>query len=723
MKTRFLLITALALAVWAPALHSIAADPATNAAAASPDTLRAEEDKEIAVLQSDASPKEKDAACAKLKRIGTERSVPALAALLTDEKLSQSARYVLEPMQSPEAGKALLAALSKTSGMTKAGIINSLAYRGETSAVPALTALLSDQDPAVAKAAATALGQIGGPKALQALQKASTTTTGKVHVAVLDAILRRAIGLNAAGKHADALKIFQQVYQNQSDSRFRVAAYRGMIEASGAKALPLVVDGIKGKDGAAQIASLQMVSSVHAPNATATLAGLLSQVEPPVQIALIGCLAQRNDAVALPAVTSLANSQTPEVRLAVLAALGTLGNSTTIPVLAKAATSSIPAEQEAARLSLTQLRPGSCSEAMMAQLPKATPAEQAELARAVGDRRDTNAIPQLLTLARTGGDSARLAALQALGSLVDQPQLNSLVLLVRDAKTPDARAQAADAVASACREIRTRHGAVDLQPLAQELTTGPSEVRIALLPICSPLADAKIRGVLRQAITDSDTNVRDAAIHALCDTTDPELAPDVLNLAKESKEENYRTLGIRSSVRLATQEETAKLTNQQRLDTLQALLALPLTDAQKRIVLSGLAQVQDPQSLKLVEPYLDDNGVHNEAALAAVGISSGMLYKQSEAVTPILKKVSATTTDNATKQTADRALDQIAAMKDYIMEWQVAGPYVQLGKDYSDLFDVVFPPETQQAKGVKWHPIAAGTDEKKIPISWTCSRL
>ena len=124
---------------------------------------------------------EKDAACARLKRIGTDQSVPALAALLTDEQLSHSARYALESMPSAKAGQALTDALAKTSGLTKVGIINSLGFRRETRAVPALARLLTDQDAQVAAAAATALGQIGGSKALKALQHATANSAGPVH--------------------------------------------------------------------------------------------------------------------------------------------------------------------------------------------------------------------------------------------------------------------------------------------------------------------------------------------------------------------------------------------------------------------------------------------------------------------------------------------------------------------------------------------------------------
>src|ERR1700694_2415388 len=90
-------------------LSSAALFPASRMAAKAADTD--EEQKLIQVLQSNAGPAEKDAACARLKFIGTSRSVPALAALLTDNELSHSARYALEPMQSDAAGAALVGAL------------------------------------------------------------------------------------------------------------------------------------------------------------------------------------------------------------------------------------------------------------------------------------------------------------------------------------------------------------------------------------------------------------------------------------------------------------------------------------------------------------------------------------------------------------------------------------------------------------------------------------
>ena len=65
----------------------------------------------IKILQSKTSNRDKSDACAKLKLIATGKSVSALATLLTNENLSHSARYVLESLPDPKAGKALRNAL------------------------------------------------------------------------------------------------------------------------------------------------------------------------------------------------------------------------------------------------------------------------------------------------------------------------------------------------------------------------------------------------------------------------------------------------------------------------------------------------------------------------------------------------------------------------------------------------------------------------------------
>ena len=403
---KFLPLLLLATAAWLTAPLSLRAQTGGEA----------ETQSLIAVLQSDQkSPHDKDAACARLKRIGTESAIPALAGLLTDEQLSHSARYALESMPSPKAEQALLEALPKTTGANRIGIINSLGERAERSALTPLIACLADAETTTAMAAAEALGKIGGAEAQKALDKALKQASAPVRDALVDALLRCA---TAAHDRAE----FQKLYDTEKSDAVRVAAYRGWIQTSGQKGLSLVTRGVLGQDSAAQTAALQLAREIQAPGATAALAKLLTQVPVPVQISLVEALEQRDDPEATPAILALAPQADPEVRVACLNALGNLGGETAVGVLVKSAAASDVAEKKAARAALLNLRRGKVTEAMVQALPAATPAEQAELAHAIGLRGDISALPKLLQWAtqKEGSEDLRQVTVRASVRLLTQ---------------------------------------------------------------------------------------------------------------------------------------------------------------------------------------------------------------------------------------------------------------------------------------------------------------
>jgi len=524
------------------------------------------------------------------------------------------------------------------------------------------------------------------------------------------ALLRYANHLLVSGSNSKAFVAFQRLYEAQEPDHVRLAAYRGMVLASGTSALELMKTAIAGQPGPSQTAALQLVHDMNVPGATRAFVELLPKVAPPIQVALLGGLSQREDPAAAPAVAALVSSSDSEVRLAAITALGILGDASSIPLLAQSAASASGTEQTAARQALLELRRGDVTAMFLTSLATAQPALQAELAGALGDRGDIRAVPKLLELARQPADSARKAALEALAELADQSQLGLLVQLVAEAQNHDARSEAANAVRSACRHIQSRQGAVDAQPLLKALATGSAAARIALLPICSLLIDPQVRAALRNALEDKDPQVHAAAIRALCDTSDAELLPDLLKMAREAQQQTFRTLAIGSCVRLLTQEETVKLSNSQRVEALKSIIETPVGSEQKRLLLAGLAEVPDLQALKLVEPLLEDTAVQAEAIQAAIKIAAGLSGEQARAASTTLKKALAVTSDAATRQPVEAVLKQLEATADFITAWQVAGPYREPGKDFSALFEVAFPPEIQDAPGVNWRTLMAGAD-------------
>ena len=186
------------------------------------------ENRLLAALKSDISRDAKDYVCRKLTIVGTAASVPILAELLADEDHSHMARYALERIPASEAAEALRDALPKVSGNVKIGVISSIGGRGDGAAVSALRQLVKDSDASVARAAATALGDIGNVEAAKALHEAKPSAA-ETKQAVIDARLTCAEALLADNNKAAAREIYKSLAGDDQAKLVRLAATRGML--------------------------------------------------------------------------------------------------------------------------------------------------------------------------------------------------------------------------------------------------------------------------------------------------------------------------------------------------------------------------------------------------------------------------------------------------------------------------------------------------------------
>ena len=100
--------------------------------------------------------------CQMLALVASAKSVPVLAALLKDPKASDDARYAVQQIAGAEAAAALRDALGSLSGAPKAGVIGSIAHRGDTTARPVLAGIKENpaEAPVVREAAARALAHL-----------------------------------------------------------------------------------------------------------------------------------------------------------------------------------------------------------------------------------------------------------------------------------------------------------------------------------------------------------------------------------------------------------------------------------------------------------------------------------------------------------------------------------------------------------------------------------
>jgi len=163
----------------------------------------------LRIVQDASAPEfQKAKACMRLGELGAKEAIGPLAALLANEHLSTYARYGLEPMSDPSASEVLRAAIGKLKGNAQIGVVNSLGKRRDEQAVPVLGKLMASPNADLARAAAAALGSIGGLAAAKELQAALGKTTGLMKMIVADAALVCSERLLADGKRDAALALY-----------------------------------------------------------------------------------------------------------------------------------------------------------------------------------------------------------------------------------------------------------------------------------------------------------------------------------------------------------------------------------------------------------------------------------------------------------------------------------------------------------------------------------
>ncbi len=193
-----------------------------------PEHLAKVEESLLEVLNSDASLGAKRFVCQKLSVIGSEKSVPVLAVMLTNADTSDMARYALERIPADSVDKAFRGALDSTSGKIKAGIIDSIAMRKNCEAISKLAELLSASDSQIASAAAWALGEIGASAAVEQLAKMKDIAKGEVRAAIQHSILASAERLAAEGNKSQAASIYSDLSNDDAPDAIRHAAQHAL---------------------------------------------------------------------------------------------------------------------------------------------------------------------------------------------------------------------------------------------------------------------------------------------------------------------------------------------------------------------------------------------------------------------------------------------------------------------------------------------------------------
>jgi len=646
-----------------------------------------------------------------LLHIGRDEAVDALAPQLAhkEPRVREWTRRALQNNPSPNAADALRAALAKaTSPEWRVALINALANRTDKPTVQALIRQASEGNDLVRSAAIEALGAIGDGAADDVLRAGMTKGSDRAKAIATDNTLLLADKLADKGDKPAALAIYKALLG--ATRHIRCAAIIGLGRAGGADELPTIFQALASKDTRERGAALAALELLPPKAVLEAMTAKLAAAPPEMKTALLRALSRRGDKAILPAFVAAAADANQAVRIAAFEGLGKLGDeraaATLVPALLKAQGN----EAGAVKAAIGRIPGKAVTDALLAAMPRAEPAARAELVRCIAVRRGDPIVGPLLRVAQADADpSVRGEALKALASLADEGHLAQLVGLVVKPKDDRDRGAAEKAVVAVCKSIDDESKRA--KPVLAALDGASVPARVSLLTVLALLGGDDALAAVRAARKDPNAKIQDTTIRLLARWDDPKVADELLDIARNAKSLAHRVVALDGYVRAV-----GMLAHRPAADLLKmydaAMTAAPRPEDRKR-VLSGMAQVGNLGALRMAQQYLGDKALKAEAEAAVVQIARTIGGSHRTEAKSALKAISQSTTNKRLARQAKGALATLERFEDYIVAWQVAGPFTKSGKDGSGLFNKVFPPEKPDAKDVKWQPIPPGTDKKR----------
>jgi HEAT repeat protein len=585
--------------------------------------------------------------CRILWQIGSAQSAPALKQLLTQPETVDIACYAVANTPVPELGQAVRDALAGSTGLVAVSLLNLLGQRRDAGAVSLIVPFLQNNSSLVTAAAAKALGKIGGASAASALDTFRRSTGSGQRGIADNAYLRAVEGLDAP----DAIRVWRGLVagKDQSDLVRREALLR-LSEHDPQAAWPWLLAALREEEPALRPATGQALRNLGDPslqerattiqrdksNAASSLAPSDGE-----RVGVRGSFLPTSDAVyslpGLPAASQVvvvealgaviplerlaALVRQPGIRASTLRVLGSRPEPEAATMLLVEALSVDSIPDRPTIFGLLKAVPGqAATEVMLKALPTAPSPWLPELVKVLLARGGKVPLAPLLERARAGEPSARVQAIHSLGLVATAADRGDLV----DLLTSSDNSEIHNTVEQALAEVVSRFSSADLQVdwLLAGLNSAqrPQDRQTWLRLLAGTGTSAALRTVTTQ-LREGHPEDREAALRALSQwPNEAGLAP-LLELTSERLTDTERTLVLRGAVRLLQEAQT---TGRSKSDSFRQLLPLAGDPANRKLWLSGLAQVNEPAALELLLPILDDPAVRPEASLAAFAIASNL---------------------------------------------------------------------------------------------------
>jgi HEAT repeat protein len=420
--------------------------------------------------------------------------------------------------------------------------------------------------------------------------------------------------------------------------------------------IDIIINALKGEDESMQAMAIALVRDIPGPEVTEVLARELPNLSVRGQMQLLSALADRGDRSALPAVIEATKAKDESVRVAALKAIGDLGDASSVGLLSRTAAAKRGVEQKAARGSLYRLHGPKVDETVLEAITSAEAKVKVELIRSTGERNIAAGVEALLKTATEKDASVRRESIKVLKTIAELNTLPALVRLLIGVQGSVDRREAEKTVTAVAHKIgdesKQAEAVLDALPSVEDVTG-----RCSLLRVLGKIGDNSALGVLRKGLKDKNAAVKETCVRALAEWPTAEPVADLLKVVQASDNKLHHVLALRGFVRLIGLDSGCSA--QETIGLYKQAMSLASDMSEKKMVLSGLANLKSLAALQMASAYLKDKNLQQEAEVAVVQIAeatSGSYPAESKAA---LQMVSQASKNDLLRKKAQDLMNQI----------------------------------------------------------------
>lgn len=620
---------------------------------------------------------EKAKACQRLAIVGTKDAIPALVALLPDEKLNVYARTALENIPGPESLAALREATKTLRGRPLVGVIDSIGQLRDAEAIEILVAFIKDKDLNVASTAANALGKIGTPATGMILMRLADQKS-QISNCIADACLANAGRLAINGDEPLIIALSFAILCEKEKPKsgeiifdktiypkhIRAAALHGMFRLFGGFGLPgHIREQIHSSDKVFFNVGLTIARELRelkGDKYTELLVGELDKLPAERRALLLLAIADRKDRPALDVIVKESKNESEAVRKAAVYALTQRADADAANVLIDIALGE-GAVAVAAKDGLIKIPGKGIDATIVEKYASADGHTKAVLLDLFGDRGITTALPTVRKALDDSEQPVRLAALNAAAKLIDVADLDLLIgrMLASD-KSKEETTAARSALDIAVLRMGDRDATA--ARLAAHIDAAPAEQQSYLFDLLRKVSGKKALKEVVARTKSKDPAQKNSATRVLGEWVNADAGPVLLDIAKNDPEKKYQIRALRGYIRIARQLQIPWWKKSDapavKLKMYDEAMAVAQRANEKLLALDILTRIPSTETLNRAVACLDDSALKEKAASTAVRIADKVIGRNPKAVAEAMRKVIDAKPEGKTADQAQQLLER-----------------------------------------------------------------